>query len=392
MNPQSLHILGLYLYKEIRTGGHRRYLELMEGLAEKGNTVHILTNPALTYSFLHAKPVFLPVTYTQGQRYPVSWVFRKAVVQHLDRIRSEIPRPDWILIFSETNLSAASYLKKAFSCRLLYGHRSNTVQESKLFLKESKGQPIKQLKYFFDLLKYKAYERQIAKVSDAIVFQSNYDRSDFLSRNPQAEGKSFIIGGHIGPPRFTPETAQINHSTQLRRLLFIGTTGPRKGLKYLLEALVILKEEHGIDDLTLDVVGPGDTKEHIDYLTQHGLADRVRFHGRVSDPFPFYRDCDLLVVPSVFDSYPDTILEALHTGIPVIASAVGGIPEMLGEQDFLFSPVNSGAISERLLLLHQSSDHYNYLRKHCEKLRELFHFDWGEKWGKIMQNIGEDFK
>jgi len=258
------------------------------------------------------------------------------------------------------------------------------VQEARLFLEESKGKPIKQLKYFFDLLKYKAYERKIAKVADAIVFQSNYDRSDFLSRNPQAEGKSHIIGGHIGPPRFTPETAQINQSTQLRRLLFIGTTGPRKGLKYLLEALVILKEEHGITDLTLDVVGPGETKEHIDYLIQHGLADKVRFHGRVADPFPFYRDCDLLVVPSVFDSYPNTILEALHTGIPVIASSVGGIPEMLGETELLFTPFDSRAISEKLYIAHLSIDYYKNCKTLCSKRLVFFHFDWWQKWTTVL--------
>lgn len=191
------------------------------------------------------------------------------------------------------------------------------------------------------------------------------------------------MGDTSAPPRFKPETAQINHSTSLRRLLFIGTTGPRKGLRYLLEALVLLKER-GIDQLELDVVGPGDTEAHLSYLKQHGLLDKVRFHGRVADPFPFMQADDLMVIPSIYDSFPNTVLEALHTGIPVIASSVGGIPEMLQFSELLFPPGDAKAIAEKIFSLVSASQAYAKLRTLCAQRLPDFHFNWEAKWEEVM--------
>jgi glycosyltransferase involved in cell wall biosynthesis len=386
MGETRCTILGLFLYKEIRTGGHRRYLELMEGMAARGHTVRLLVNENLSYSFSHLKPIYLTVKYTQGQRYPVSLVFKHAIERNYPSIQSELAGTEWILIFSETNLSAAGYLKKKLNCKLLYGHRSNAVQEALQYKKEHGGKNWKLLKYQIDYWKYRWYEGKINSLSEAIVFQSRYDQEDYLSRNPSAKDKSFIIGGHIGPPRFKAETAQINHSTSLRRLLFIGTTGPRKGLQYLLEALVLLKER-GIDQLELDVVGPGDTEAHLSYLKQHGLLDKVRFHGRVADPFPFMQADDLMVIPSIYDSYPNTVLEALHTGIPVIASAVGGIPEMLQFSELLFPPGDAKSIAEKILNLVSDPQAYIKLRTLCAHRLPAFHFDWEAKWEEVIVNL-----
>lgn len=383
MGETRCSILGLFFYKEIRTGGHRRYLELMEGLAARGHTVRLLVNENLSYRFTHLKPLPLSVEYTQGQRYPVSLVFKHAIKRNYPSIQSELGGTEWILIFSETNLAAAGYLKEKLNCKVLYGHRSNAVQEALQYMKEHRGKPWKLLKHQIDYWKYRWYEGKINALSEAIVFQSRYDQDDFLSRNPSAKDKSFIIGGHIGPPRFKPETAQINHSTSLRRLLFIGTTGPRKGLRYLLEALVLLKER-GIDQLELDVVGPGDTEAHLSYLKQHGLLDKVRFHGRVADPFPFMQADDLMVIPSIYDSYPNTVLEALHTGIPVIASSVGGIAEMLQFSELLFPPGDAKAIAEKIFSLVSASQAYAKLRTLCAQRLPDFHFNWEAKWEEVM--------
>lgn len=383
MGNGNITILGIFLYKEIRTGGHRRYLELMEGLAKRGNTVRLLVNQALSYPFNYVQSIPIPVQYTQGQKFPVSLVFLKTVKSHFPSLQSRLEGTEWILIFSETNLAVAQYLKQQLQCKLLYGHRSNAVQEALQYMKEHKGRPLKLLKDRIDYWKYRWYERKINSLSEKIVFQSRYDQDDYLSRNPSAKSKSFIIGGHIGPPRFKKETAQINQSTSLRRILFIGTTGPRKGLKYLLEALVLLKER-GIHHLSLDVVGPGDTAEHLAYLEQHGLKDNVRFHGRVSDPFPFMQSDDLMVIPSLFDSYPNTVLEALHTGIPVVASSVGGIPEMLQFPELLFPPANASAIADALYAAASNSDRYKKLRDLCSQRLPHFHFDWHEKWEETL--------
>jgi glycosyltransferase involved in cell wall biosynthesis len=71
-------------------------------------------------------------------------------------------------------------------------------------------------------------------------------------------------------------------------------------LRYLLEELSLLKAR-GVEALVLDVLGRAiDLTKHQAYIDRLGLTGPVHFQGRVSNPFPFYKAADLLVVPSLF--------------------------------------------------------------------------------------------
>jgi glycosyltransferase involved in cell wall biosynthesis len=61
------------------------------------------------------------------------------------------------------------------------------------------------------------------------------------------------------------------------------------------------------------------------YVAAHGLGDRVRFEGGTLDPAPFYRAADVFVQPSHFEALGNTALEAMASGLPVVASGVGGL-------------------------------------------------------------------
>ena len=116
------------------------------------------------------------------------------------------------------------------------------------------------------------------------------------------------------------------------------------------------------------------------------MTGLVHFQGRVSDPFPYYEAADLLVVPSLFDSYPDTVLEALHTGIPVIASRVGGMPDQLVYDELLFPPRNAAALADRIEEIARDDEKYMRLRALCSKRRDAFIFDWAEAWEQAMED------
>ena len=201
-----------------------------------------------------------------------------------------------------------------------------------------------------------------------------------MARVGRAAGRTAIIGGNIGGPRFSPAYAGANRSESLRKLLFVGTLGERKGLRYLLEAMGILTRR-GLTELELDVLGPGESlPEHQARCRALGIETRVRFHGRVADPFPFYRDAALLVVPSLFDSYPDTVLEALHLGLPVIASRVGGIPDQLVHDELLVPIRDAAALADAIEGPARDPSRYARLRELCAGRRASFDFDWAAAW------------
>ncbi len=292
-----------------------------------------------------------------------------------------------IMIHGETHIRPGKWLKNFLGVPLLYAHRSNTVREGLLMMREPMSGWEKTLA-FVDLCRNYMNEKVIAKHSDSIVFQSDFDKDDFMRRNPSVVKKAKIIRGNIGAPRFKPEHKGINRSTRCRKLVFVGNLGYRKGLRYLLEAVKNVIT-NGQTAVTLDVIGSGNRRDRIvSWIETNGIANNVTLHGRVENPFAFLESCDLLVVPSVFDSYPDTALEGLHVGIPVIGANTGGMSDILESPELLFPVQDAEALGDKLLHIIESDNYYQSLRSICESRVNYFHFDWTAEWAIILEKMG----
>jgi glycosyltransferase involved in cell wall biosynthesis/GT2 family glycosyltransferase len=123
-----------------------------------------------------------------------------------------------------------------------------------------------------------------------------------------------------------------------RRLLFVGRLERRKGIHVLLQALPALLEKH--PGWHCDIVGdrsvlahPGATFRDL-FLEEHAQeawAKRVAFHGSVADDEvqQFYRNADLFVAPSLFESFGLIYQEAMQYGVPVVGCRAGGVPEVV---------------------------------------------------------------
>ncbi len=112
-----------------------------------------------------------------------------------------------------------------------------------------------------------------------------------------------------------------------------------KGIDLLLDAIRDLR------DVELLVAGEGPALDDlVAQAAAYGLTDRVRFLGWLDDPDHLYEQVDVLVHPSRADVSSLSIMGAMHHGLPVVASAVGGIPELIdhGVHGFLF-PVDDVA-------------------------------------------------
>jgi len=119
-------------------------------------------------------------------------------------------------------------------------------------------------------------------------------------------------------------------------LLYAGRLAPEKGVSALLEALYILVNERGRRDLWLYLAGEGNMRESIAArIDDLGLKDNVYLAGNQSREAlaTQYRSSDLIVIPSLYDSFPITALEAMAAAKPVLAAAVGGIPELIRHRE-----------------------------------------------------------
>ena len=116
----------------------------------------------------------------------------------------------------------------------------------------------------------------------------------------------------------------------LKRLLYVGQLVPVKGVPYLLHALSGLRRTR--EDWHLDVVGDGDQRMEYEQLAVDvKLCGKVAFHGLKSkaEVAEFMRAADVLVLPSLGETFSVPVAEALATGVPIVATRCGGPEEFV---------------------------------------------------------------
>jgi glycosyltransferase involved in cell wall biosynthesis len=157
-----------------------------------------------------------------------------------------------------------------------------------------------------------------------------------LHRMPWEKTRIIPYGIDAPPPLAAGVEEEVRARTQTPRgMLTLGIVGrltPRKGHRFLFEALSILGRRGALDPMRLWVIGEGeDAAELAREARERGLEETVRFLGLRSDAASLIRLLDLLVVPSLVETTPFVILEAMACGRPVVASRIYGIPEMIEE-------------------------------------------------------------
>ena len=128
-------------------------------------------------------------------------------------------------------------------------------------------------------------------------------------------------------------------------LLFCGRLIWIKSVGTLLEALRVLKTNHA--DIRLAIVGTGPQEEELKRLASDlGLDEIVHFAGWRSDAIDWMAAADLLVSPSLTESFPQVLIESLSVGTPAIMTSVGSAPEIIGgnERGRIVPREDSGAI------------------------------------------------
>jgi glycosyltransferase involved in cell wall biosynthesis len=180
---------------------------------------------------------------------------------------------------------------------------------------------------------------------DRLITPSRYVAAQYAA-NGLPSDKIMVIPNGIDVENFAPG----QRSTAGLTLGFIGHLGKHKGLDVLLHALSLMDASK----VRLLVVGTGEDAEQLQtYCRERGLDPYVTFYGHVENRriATIYHQIDVLVVPSVWpENSPVTITEAMASSIPVIASDVGGIGELVedGVTGYLIPLGDSLAIAERI--------------------------------------------
>lgn len=140
-----------------------------------------------------------------------------------------------------------------------------------------------------------------------------------------------VIPNGVAVDEFLPANVSESVSDVLT-LLCVSRLTPRKGIRYLIQAMKLLEERGLIDRIKLRIVGDGHERAALEELASGlNLAHAIEFlglipHDRVSEQFQL---ASVFVLPSLNEGMSNTMLEALATGLPIIATVTGGTEELV---------------------------------------------------------------
>lgn len=185
-------------------------------------------------------------------------------------------------------------------------------------------------------------ERALGRLTHGIVFESAFSEAAYRSKVAEPRCDVRVVPNGLRPAEFTPITPAPN----ARDIVFVGELRHLKGVDVLLEAIAGVSSPR---PPTATIVGSGPDAQAFRALSEQlGLGARVSFPGALParEAFALGR---LLVMPSRAESFPYIVLEAAAAGLPIIATRVGGIPEIFGTlTDRLVPPGDTAALIARI--------------------------------------------
>lgn len=214
---------------------------------------------------------------------------------------------------------------------------------------------------------------------------SNWMKAQLVTLFPKInKSKLRAVPNSVDTTFYTP-AKQHEHKIVLCTSRFIAA----KGVTYLLDAIPRILRIH--PDVTFVFIGPGNYEPYKNKLTALNVPTRnVSFLGYISykdrdEILEHYRRCSIFVLPSLYENVPTGVLEAMACAKAVVASNVGGIPEVItsGYDGVLVPPKSSEALSKAIIDLLQDPD----LREEMgERAREsvVSKFDWGANARKTL--------
>jgi glycosyltransferase involved in cell wall biosynthesis len=183
----------------------------------------------------------------------------------------------------------------------------------------------------FKAAMYRQIERSVGPLTRKIICVSEFDRR--LALDARIVAGDRVVAVHNGIPDVASHLRAEPGSDPVR-LVMVARFASQKDHPTLLRALAGLRDR----PWTLDLIGEGSLMSQTESLaTDLGIRDRVRFLGQTMDVDRILAKAQLFLLVSNWEGFPLSILEAMRAGLPVVASAVGGVAEAVvdGETGYL---------------------------------------------------------
>jgi len=197
-------------------------------------------------------------------------------------------------------------------------------------------------------------EEALARLSDHVIVCSDSMKQEVIRLFNVKSSRISVIPNGIDVKKFdfaADDGIRRAISNSSKFILFVGRLVYQKGVNVLIGAMPkVLKE---VPDATLLIVGEGPMRQQLERdATLLNVSERVIFAGYLDDPTvrALYKLADAVVIPSLYEPFGIVALEAMAAKTPLVASAVGGLSEIIGEKEGLkVPPDNSDKLADAII-------------------------------------------
>lgn len=235
---------------------------------------------------------------------------------------------------------------------------------------------------------YNRLDTVLLRYADRVVAVSNSMR-ELLMRKGINPSKITVVPNAIDKDALTPDVCK---SAVLRSLRVdsvspvigvVGRLGPEKGQLLFLRAFQRVLQD--IVNVKALIIGDGPDRRALErFCLENHIEESVRFVGHVQNIANYYQLLDLMVIPSISEGLPNALLEAMSFRVPVIATAVGGIPEVIddGSNGILVPSGSPRRMADEIVKLVQDGEQQALFAENGEKT-VLSHYQPEARVGNI---------
>ena len=191
--------------------------------------------------------------------------------------------------------------------------------------------------------------------ADWVIAQSQFMKKDIQDNFSFDPDSICVIHNPVdveSVQRQSVETISFSHRT--KTILFVGRLAAEKQVVHILQAIALPP----LVNVNFHIIGDGEQREFLEsQAVSLNLCDRVIFHGVQSNPFPYMKQADIVVLSSEFEGFPNVLIEAIAVGTPICSyRCPGGVSEIIcTDNGLLVEPCTPEALSSAIRSLLNSS-------------------------------------
>lgn len=224
---------------------------------------------------------------------------------------------------------------------------------------------------------------------DAVAYVSNAVKNGFIERYGDLQKNAVTVYNTFNVERILSKSKQVSicdFDKSIFNIVTVSRVEKMKGIGRILELCSNLKKKYG-NIFHWYVIGDGkDLEVYKSKNSANATEDVLTFLGQKANPYPYFGQADISVLPTFTEAFPMTVGESLILGVPIVSTRYAAVEEIIVDgENGLIAEQNIDSIFEKICCLIDNSEFYNKIKNNCI----AFNYDNERSYIQLMEAINQ---